>query len=236
MPEERFPKSHPCTVAVCPLFSPIRRIDVVDWDSAAVAKHLTPHGFGLPHLKIFDGNGKLLLERSTDAGQLDALIADVRALVAGEAAKHSTAPYAIVVTEKGFEPNDVVVPVGKPVTLRFERRAADSCATEVILTVDGKRKHQVTDPVKRLITYNELNLMAAWPFKGKFDVIFCRNVVIYFDEPTQMRIWSRFSELLPTGGTLYIGHSERVSGDAKAAFDNTGITTYRYNGKPGGRV
>lgn len=104
------------------------------------------------------------------------------------------------------------------------------------VTIDGKRKHQVTDSVKRLITYNELNLMAPWPFKGKFDVIFCRNVVIYFDEPTQMRIWSRFADLLPVGGTLYIGHSERVSGDAKAAFDNTGITTYRYNGKPGGKV
>jgi chemotaxis protein methyltransferase CheR len=103
------------------------------------------------------------------------------------------------------------------------------------VTVDGKPKWQVTDAVKRLITYNELNLMANWPFKGKFDVIFCRNVVIYFDEPTQMRIWSRFSELLPDGGHLYIGHSERVSGDAKALFDNTGITTYKFIGKSGGR-
>jgi chemotaxis protein methyltransferase CheR len=103
------------------------------------------------------------------------------------------------------------------------------------VTIDGKQKWQVTDPVKRLITYNELNLMANWPFKGKFDVIFCRNVVIYFDEPTQMRIWSRFSELLPENGHLYIGHSERVSGDAKALFDNTGITTYKFTGKTAGR-
>jgi chemotaxis protein methyltransferase CheR len=103
------------------------------------------------------------------------------------------------------------------------------------VVIDGKQKWQVTDPVKRLITYNELNLMASWPFKGKFDVIFCRNVVIYFDEPTQMRIWSRFSELLPEGGHLYIGHSERVSGEAKALFDNTGITTYKFTGKTGGR-
>jgi chemotaxis protein methyltransferase CheR len=101
--------------------------------------------------------------------------------------------------------------------------------------IGGKQRWQVTDAVKRLITYNELNLMAAWPFKGKFDVIFCRNVVIYFDEPTQMRIWSRFAELLPEGGHLYIGHSERVSGEAKALFDNTGITTYRFTGKGSGR-
>ncbi|MFN3362416.1 MAG: protein-glutamate O-methyltransferase CheR [Allorhizobium sp.] len=101
--------------------------------------------------------------------------------------------------------------------------------------IGGRRKFQVDDRLKRLITYNELNLMAQWPFKGKFDVIFCRNVVIYFDEPTQMRIWTRFADLLPVGGHLYIGHSERVSGDSKNDFDNIGITTYRYIGKNGGR-
>jgi len=102
--------------------------------------------------------------------------------------------------------------------------------------VGGRQKWQVDDRVKRLITFNELNLMAQWPFKGQFDVIFCRNVVIYFDEPTQMKIWSRFAGMLNPKGHLYIGHSERVSGDAKAVFDNIGITTYRLNGKAqGGR-
>ncbi|CAN7207562.1 protein-glutamate O-methyltransferase CheR [Rhizobium sp. LjRoot30] len=101
--------------------------------------------------------------------------------------------------------------------------------------VNGRRKFQIDDRVKRLITFNELNLMAQWPFKGPFDVIFCRNVVIYFDEPTQMKIWSRFATNLPDGGHLYIGHSERVSGDAKNLFDNIGITTYRYTGGKAGR-
>jgi chemotaxis protein methyltransferase CheR len=100
---------------------------------------------------------------------------------------------------------------------------------------NGRRRYQVDDRLKKLITFNELNLMSQWPFKGGFDVIFCRNVVIYFDEPTQVKIWSRFSSLLPQGGHLYIGHSERVSGDAKNNFDNIGITTYRYTGKPAGR-
>ena len=102
-------------------------------------------------------------------------------------------------------------------------------------TGDPRRRYQVDDRVKRLITFNELNLMAQWPFKGTFDVIFCRNVVIYFDEPTQMRIWQRFAASLSPKGHLYIGHSERVSGDAKNVFDNIGITTYRLNGKAGGR-
>lgn len=97
--------------------------------------------------------------------------------------------------------------------------------------IAGRRKWQIDDRVKRLITFNELNLMAQWPFKGPFDVIFCRNVVIYFDEPTQMKIWSRFAGMLAEGGHLYIGHSERVSGEAKSLFDNIGITTYRYTGK-----
>lgn len=101
--------------------------------------------------------------------------------------------------------------------------------------INGRRKFQIDDKVKRLITFNELNLMAQWPIKGPFDIIFCRNVVIYFDEPTQVRIWQRFSGLLAEGGHLYIGHSERVSGDAKNLFDNIGITTYRYTGKLGGR-
>jgi chemotaxis protein methyltransferase CheR len=103
------------------------------------------------------------------------------------------------------------------------------------VTVQGRRKWQVDDKLKRLITFNELNLLGNWPFKGSFDVIFCRNVVIYFDEPTQVKIWNRFAEHLPVGGHLYIGHSERVSGDVKDHFDNIGITTYRYLGRGGKR-
>jgi len=101
--------------------------------------------------------------------------------------------------------------------------------------IQGRRKFQIDDRVKRLITYNELNLLAQWPFKGSFDVIFCRNVVIYFDEPTQTKIWSRFAGQLQDNGHLYIGHSERVAGEAKHLFDNIGITTYRHIGKHAGR-
>ena len=101
----------------------------------------------------------------------------------------------------------------------------------------GESFDHLDDRVKRLITFNELKLMAQWPLKGPFDVIFCRNVVIYFDEPTQMKIWSRFASVLDSGGYLYIGHSERVSGDAKALFDNIGVTTYRHTGRfHGGRA
>ena len=76
------------------------------------------------------------------------------------------------------------------------------------------------------MAFRELNLIGEWPMKGKFDAIFCRNVVIYFDEPTQERIWSRFAPMLNPGGTLYIGHSERVTGAATNIFETTGLTTY----------
>lgn len=90
---------------------------------------------------------------------------------------------------------------------------------------DGR--FQVSRQVQNLITFRELNLLTAWPFKGPFQVIFCRNVVIYFDEQTQAKIWNRYADMLETGGHLYIGHSERLSGPGKDRFDNIGITTYR---------
>lgn len=86
----------------------------------------------------------------------------------------------------------------------------------------------VSDDMRRLISFRELNLMAQWPMAGQFDVIFCRNVVIYFDEATQAKVWQRFSEKLMPGGTLCIGHSERLSGPATDRFTNVGITIYRH--------
>ena len=92
----------------------------------------------------------------------------------------------------------------------------------------GQSGHvQMSDAVRELITFNELNLIGEWPMKTKFDAIFCRNVAIYFDDDTQARLWSRFAPLLKTKGVLYIGHSERVAGPAAAWFEPDGITTYR---------
>lgn len=73
-------RAHPEVVA-------IRRIDTVDWDSPAVARHLTPGGFNLPHVKVFDSSGRLILERSSESGKLEELIGAVRALVEAEAAR-----------------------------------------------------------------------------------------------------------------------------------------------------
>jgi chemotaxis protein methyltransferase CheR len=84
---------------------------------------------------------------------------------------------------------------------RFLRRAADQ-----------PHRVEVSDAIKRLIAFKPLNLLGPWPMKGPFDVIFCRNVVIYFDRETQMRLFQRFAEMLADDGYLYIGHSESLYG------------------------
>lgn len=81
--------------------------------------------------------------------------------------------------------------------------------------------------VAQLITFGETNLVAQLPVSGPFDVIFCRNVAIYFDKPTQALVWEKFARLLAPGGILYIGHSERLSGPAMQMMTNAGITTYK---------
>ena len=80
--------------------------------------------------------------------------------------------------------------------------------------------------LRRLVSFRELNLIGDWPMRGKFDVIFCRNVVIYFDDATQERVWGRFTPILNPGGVLYIGHSERVTGPAAQQLQPAGLTTY----------
>jgi chemotaxis protein methyltransferase CheR len=93
----------------------------------------------------------------------------------------------------------------------------------------GGGKLQASAPLRNLIAYRELNLMGEWPMKGPFDVIFCRNVAIYFDEPTQCTIWERMERLLPTGGRLSIGHSERIGGPAANMLTSDGVTSYVRN-------
>jgi chemotaxis protein methyltransferase CheR len=86
---------------------------------------------------------------------------------------------------------------------------------------------QVDDALRALITFNELNLMNAWPIRARYQAIFCRNVAIYFEAATQDRLWERFGDALAPEGRLYVGHSERVS---SARFASDGLTVYRLKG------
>jgi chemotaxis protein methyltransferase CheR len=95
---------------------------------------------------------------------------------------------------------------------------------------DGGRKSgeklMVSDSVRSLITFRQLNLMESWPVKGPFDAIFCRNVMIYFDNETKKSLVERFTQLVRPGGWLYIGHSESLIG-AHPGLELVGRTIYR---------
>ena len=71
-------------------------------------------------------------------------------------------------------------------------------------------KVRVSSELQDIITFKQLNLMTQWPMKDKFDIIFCRNVVIYFDKPTQKVLFDRYANILRNNGTLIIGHSETL--------------------------
>ncbi|MFY7746335.1 MAG: CheR family methyltransferase [Erythrobacter sp.] len=94
----------------------------------------------------------------------------------------------------------------------------------------GEPRLAIDPAVQAMVRFRELNLMGDWPMQRTFDVIFCRNVMIYFDLPTKERLVERFARQLAAGGYLYIGHSERVSGPAAALLEPVGPTIYRRKG------
>ena len=90
---------------------------------------------------------------------------------------------------------------------------------------DGRIK--VPAAVASLVSFKQLNLMSTpWPMKGPFDAVFCRNVAIYFDKPTQAQVFGRLGAILAPGGFLYIGHSENL-GAGGAGFRLVGKTIYQ---------
>jgi len=94
------------------------------------------------------------------------------------------------------------------------------------VTHEGRRCFQVNDTIRRMITFGRLNLMEPWPMRGPFDLIFCRNVMIYFDKATQGALVNRFSDLLTSDGLLFIGHSESLTG-IRHCFRYVQPTIYR---------
>lgn len=94
----------------------------------------------------------------------------------------------------------------------------------------GSKGGRAGDELRALIAFKSLNLIRPWPIKGPFDAIFCRNVVIYFDQPTQEVLWEQFARVMAPGSRLYLGHSERIAGPAAGFFGHAGLTAYARKG------
>ena len=119
----------------------------------------------------------------------------------------------LAIAQEGIYPEDRVEKLDPERLKRFFKRGSGAHAGEV----------RVRDELRKLITFRRINLLeSGWPVRGPLDVIFCRNVMIYFDKPTQLAILERYAPLLHRDGLLFAGHSE--------SFHNT-AHQFRLHGK-----
>ena len=112
---------------------------------------------------------------------------------------------------------------------RYPAKRVESVPSDLrrqfVRDLDGETV-EMADAIKSLIAFKQLNLFDPWPMKGPFDVIFCRNVVIYFDKETQRQLFCRFAEILKPDGWVFIGHSESMF-QVCDRFHHIGRTIYR---------
>lgn len=128
-------------------------------------------------------------------------------------------PQALDTARKGVYPLD-----------RLGGISAERCRRWLLRgTGDYEGLASVHPQLRELVTIQPLNLLHDWPMSGPFDAIFCRNVVIYFDQPTKQRLFRRYAQLLPVGGYLFLGHSESLHG-INDDFELIGRTVYRKRG------
>ena len=85
---------------------------------------------------------------------------------------------------------------------------------------------RVKPELRRMIDFMQVNLIRDdWPFKEPFDIVFCRNVMIYFDVPTQRKVLERIHRVMKPGAMLFVGHAENFS-EARDLFVLRGKTVY----------
>ena len=112
-------------------------------------------------------------------------------------------------------------------SLEQAQKLPNDILTRFFLKGRGKKSGQVKvrQELRDLIEFKQLNLQdTSWPIKGPFDAIFCRNVMIYFDKPTQNKILQRFAPIMQPDALLFAGHSESLQGIH--LFKSQGKTVY----------
>ena len=85
---------------------------------------------------------------------------------------------------------------------------------------------RIADELRDLVVFNQLNLFEAWPMRGRFQLIACRNVIIYFDVPNKTKLVTGYHDKLEPGGYLFLGHSESMPQGVRG-FTACGRTAYR---------
>jgi chemotaxis protein methyltransferase CheR len=119
--------------------------------------------------------------------------------------------------ELGVYPDDIVAPVAPVLRRKYFMRSREP----------GSKKQRVVPELRRLIEFRRLNFMDAdYGVPEKADAIFCRNVIIYFDRPTQERILQKLSDCLAPGGYMFVGHSETLH-DMDLPLNPVGPALYR---------
>jgi chemotaxis protein methyltransferase CheR len=117
--------------------------------------------------------------------------------------------------KQGLYEKNRIEPISLPLRSRYLKQRREA----------GKERYEVGPALRSLVIFRYLNLMKDWPISGPLDFIFCRNVMIYFDKPTQERLINRYYDLLGPGGVLFTGHSESLTG-IEHAFQYVQPTIY----------
>lgn len=117
------------------------------------------------------------------------------------------------VAKSGVYSDHKITDVPPPILSKYFSRTAEN-------------NYQTSEAVRKMITYGRLNLTDNWPLKGDFQMIMCRNVMIYFNRQTQEEIIRKFRDLLEPGGFLFLGHSESMNA-ASLGFHNVAPAVYQ---------
>jgi chemotaxis protein methyltransferase CheR len=126
----------------------------------------------------------------------------------------------VATAQRGIYPIDRLKAVSQDRLRRFFRKGTGEEAANAI----------VNPELAKLISFQPLNLLQTWPMHGPFDIIFCRNVMIYFDQPTREKLVARYAQLLAPEGYLCLGHSESIHAGT-GPFKLVGKTIYRKQGR-----
>lgn len=119
----------------------------------------------------------------------------------------------VSIGQEGVYSSDTVTPIPEILRKKF-----------LIPEVSGFR---ISAEIRNMVSFREHNLCDEWPMRKLFNVIFCRNVAIYFEARAQIQLWKRLQERLAPGGWLFVGHSERIPSFEGFRLEPVALTTYQ---------